>query len=353
MRRALPILIASLPLLACPASEPGEELPFGPETVVQTIAQTADPESDVLFAVDNSGSMLDEHAALVDNFDAFATFLFQPGVDYHIGIVRAEVSGGGVGELVGPVHPYIDPTVPNPEDVLQDNVDALGAAGGPCESGLKASYQALTPPQSTGVNAGFLRPDANLSVVVITDEDDQGCTCASAGSCPSTWATWFTGLKASVDQLSFCAIAGYAPTNNTTPDDCSGAGGTAAAATNLDTVLPLVPGMTWSVCDDDWTSILGHCGAMAAGTALSFALQSEPSTDDDDFDADRDTGEPMLLVEYSPGYPEAYRTLEPDDAEHGWSFRWESNSVAFEPGKAPLVGATLRFSYLPAASNRP
>jgi len=182
-------------------------------TTVQT-GQNIKDEVDLLFLVDDSGSMAPKQEALKQRFPAliamiegFATQGHK--ASYHIGVVTSDLGAPGIacgsnlgGKLqqrglaksntpgcVGPVgKPYIDydqrsgvdnfsstgQTLEQTFSCMASVVDPDGTAGGHTgcgfESQLEAVYRALHDPIPE--NAGFLRPDALLAVVWITDEDD-------------------------------------------------------------------------------------------------------------------------------------------------------------------------------------
>ena len=162
---------------------------------------------DILFVVDNSGSMVQEQASLQANFPRFIDVLntFPTGLpNVHIGVVSTTVDIG-VGGNFGPAcHPAagengllqnraFDGTCAAPTDrFLVDVATAgggrqvnypggdlaasfsciaqLGATGCGFESPLLAMQRALDGTHAE--NAGFLRTGAFLAVVILTDEDD-------------------------------------------------------------------------------------------------------------------------------------------------------------------------------------
>ncbi len=50
------------------------------------------PKVDMLFVVDNSGSMSDEQAMLADSFQTFIDQFMLRNVDFHIGIITTDVT---------------------------------------------------------------------------------------------------------------------------------------------------------------------------------------------------------------------------------------------------------------------
>src|SRR5688572_2549566 len=63
--------------------------------------QVPNDKVDVLFVVDESGSMHEEQVALADGFDAFLAELDRSTTNYHIGLVSTSQDAPGSGLLVG------------------------------------------------------------------------------------------------------------------------------------------------------------------------------------------------------------------------------------------------------------
>ncbi|HET9597128.1 MAG TPA: vWA domain-containing protein [Anaeromyxobacteraceae bacterium] len=174
-------------------------------------------KTDILFVVDDSGSMSEEQANLAANLDAFvATLAASPAKDqFQIGVTTTSVAGTSATDFSATETTYASgpnaaaPVVPYPAGRLVAVDPATGrlrwdpatgaftgnrilAAGSPTlvadfkanvrvgtggsgkEQGLAAIRLALTDRIVDGTNAGFLRPGARLAVVILSDEDD--CT---------------------------------------------------------------------------------------------------------------------------------------------------------------------------------
>lgn len=143
-----------------------------------------DPKIDILFVVDDSGSMQSHQNNLASNIDLFVTnFLKRQDIDYHIGVVSTSMeqspgySGGWVapccGQLVGwGGFPYVTRSTPNARSVLKRNL-VLGTNGSWQEMMFAPVMAALSPPLVGGVNGGFYRQDAFLGMIFITDAEDQ------------------------------------------------------------------------------------------------------------------------------------------------------------------------------------
>jgi hypothetical protein len=148
---------------------------------------------DVLFVIDNSGSMGQEQTNLAANFPVFIQVLDESGLDYRVGItstgrdytyematpignIPASQTGGDNGRLLHPTQcnmprPWIEKTDPSPA-TLFSCAAALGTDGPSDEMPLASMRDAFEDRIADGTNAGFLRSDALLAVVILTDEND-------------------------------------------------------------------------------------------------------------------------------------------------------------------------------------
>ncbi|MBK9035137.1 MAG: hypothetical protein IPL61_28380 [Myxococcales bacterium] len=175
-----------------------------PEAIA-TINEAANPDLDLLFVVDNSGTMAAAQAAVAAAIPAMVQRLSTlPGglPNLHVGVVSTNMGSGGVniGGCSTASRPLGDngylqlngcPGLTAP--FLADLRDAgggrqrnftgelapvlgcmvqLGTTGCGFEQPLEAMFQALQP----GKNPGFLRADAMLAVVLVGDEDDCSAT---------------------------------------------------------------------------------------------------------------------------------------------------------------------------------
>jgi hypothetical protein len=211
MSRRAALALAALALApACTTSRLVGEPPFG--VMQQRVPMTPRDKVDLLFMIDNSPSMSPKQAALRARFPGLATRIAASQglrASLHIGVVTSDLGAGPYTLNQGQCHPggdgarlrtepvagasgvdsrcatfglgdgepFIDydVTTGNSNIVGADLTTALGCmaavgdAGCGFESPLEAVYQVLTDPAR---NPRFLRHDAVLVVVLLTDEDD-------------------------------------------------------------------------------------------------------------------------------------------------------------------------------------
>ena len=125
-----------------------------------------DPASDVdiLLVVDNSCSMGPYQDKLSTNFEQFISYFTDANIGYQIGVVTTDVMNLDAGVLRGQV---VTPDTPDGAAIFQDLVQ-VGVDGAGTEMGLESAYLAL----SGSKNPGFLRDEASLSVIFVSDEED-------------------------------------------------------------------------------------------------------------------------------------------------------------------------------------
>lgn len=159
---------------------------------------------DILFVIDDSGSMEQEQTNLVENFPKFIDVLetFTTGsddiLDYRVAVtttgrdvdflvdstggiplpfpvdpvsVSEQGDNGKMRQECGMSRPWIERADGEVSDTFSCVAD-VGTGGPSLEMPLLAAKMALGERMSDGTNAGFLREDALLGIVFLTDEDD-------------------------------------------------------------------------------------------------------------------------------------------------------------------------------------
>ena len=202
MPRPLSLLLASaLPLTAaCADREVSEVDPIQEKTENLDFTVDLDQNIDILFVIDDSGSMEREQDEIVENFHRMIEVLetLPTGLpNIHLGVVSTDVGAGescpapatppGVLRNAPTIAGCTPPTdrwiadvadgaggrIRNYTGDLSDTfacIARLGTTGCGFEQPLEAMRAALDP--ATLENQGFLRPGALLAVVFLTDEDD-------------------------------------------------------------------------------------------------------------------------------------------------------------------------------------
>lgn len=226
---------------------------------------------DIVFVVDDSPSMEEEQANLATNFPAFMNVIeayrTKSGreLDYRVAVTstdtfdrrragtfaRTRGAGAPASCNPGPKRPWLERSDGDVTSAFTCRA-SLGTDGDTIERPLEALTIALTSRLQDGTNVdhgnAFLRDDALLAFVVITDEDEGG-TENSPLAPMSAYATAFDQLKKERARWAAAVIAGEKP--------CKSQGlGNAAEATNLKEFTDLVGknAVFSSICQGDLTT---------------------------------------------------------------------------------------------------
>ncbi len=282
--------------------------------VVDVFTQSQTPAVDILFVIDNSGSMLQEQQSIAQNFSSFINFTVGLNIDYHIGVVTTDVSDADAGKLVAPYIANIGPDAsadPIGDFVAMVNVGTDGSA---TEKGLAASVLAVTEPLVSTANGGFLRPDALLSVIYVSDEDD-----FSEGDV-SDYVDGLLSAKGYDSQAVIAsAIAGEPPAG------CDANGNSASSGDRYYDISLALEGLFESICTPDWSTTMEEIGIGTFSALTRFTLTRIP-----------DEATIVVLVNGVPI---------PADELNGWEYNEENNSISFNGTSVPDAGATVEISY--------
>ncbi len=143
---------------------------------VTTVARTdevvlAPRKVDVLFVVDDSCSMADSQAAFTEAADLITDAITQRGADVHLAVVTTDMDDGSKSGRFQGSPAVLDANSANLLTTLETRFSP-GIEGSGDEQGIAAVVAAVTSPLVDNENAGFLRDDADLAVVILSDEND-------------------------------------------------------------------------------------------------------------------------------------------------------------------------------------
>lgn len=304
---------------------------------------------DILWVVDSSGSMGPKQARLAANFQGFINQLVaaMPPIDFHIAVTTTDTDDTATrGRLrqwnLGALRDDFIGCAPDTAGVVTCNTGGntstavmafnqmaqVGTAGSPQERGLYAAYLALTNPLNISTDAvvRFIRPEASLYVVFVSDEDDAscapltrqpvctadpGCRCANdanlsaAGNWGSTeyFARFFETFKGygNAESVAVAAITAIDPDagvpsqfGDPSPhvgccrnvnDRDAGCGGAVANDGGFEIsyfggrylqLAAQTGGVAVDICQDDFSGALASLGFSASGLRREFRLTRGP-----------------------------------------------------------------------------
>ena len=274
---------------------------------------------DILWIVDNSGSMSSAISAVEQNFDSFMDSFLQVGLDFRMAAITTDMDDPNhQGKFQGS-QLIIDSSHPNPKQLFLDMV-TQGANGSADEKGLIAAKNALSEPLVSGYNAGFLRADAALAAIVVTDEDDYSAISAN------DFINWFMGLKNDPNKVSFSAVCGGRDGCSDWTSWSSGGLITAIAAGKYVDVVDATGGALQAICTSDFDRMLKYLSLNAAGMSDTFQLTEMPSNI------------AQMVVEVD-GVPVTYSGID------GYTYSVQDNTIVFHGQAIPGPGTRIDVSY--------
>ena len=299
---------------------------------------------DVLFVVDNSASMQDLIDELSDGLDGLIAPLFAFGETMRFAVTTTSAvdtgppSGFPVGAAGAFAAQWSSSAVLSDLEVLvglrsqltQIRQDTLAGLGNATEQPLDAIALALSPPRVlASPNAGFLRPDARLAMLVLTNEDDQS-TISTAD-----FTTFVGGLRTNgLSDATFSAISGAA-TGGVDPFDpfpgCE-APASVAVAPRVHTTIASTGGMWLDMCGD-WAPGLRRVAWVAAGLPTAVRLTVAPLS----------TAPGEVVVEVCPTPQSCTEVVR--DAVDGFTYNTGAREVRWSDAALPLPGTEVRVTY--------
>ena len=297
--------------------------------------------ADILFIIDNNGSMALERLQLSQNFQGFFNELVAAQTNFQIGVTSLSMAAqsnplfndpnttGYQGTLRqvkvnGVATSIITNNTVNPSQVF------LAATTFP-DTHLRWSQtftvmeKALTPPLTNPgqPNAGFLRPGAALGVIVVTNEDDQ-----SFGTV-GYYARFLRALKGiGNENLSgFSAIAGDVPSGCTPPGQEDYFGSEAQPAFRYDDLANRTGGVIASICDPSFQTSLQQIAEALKTLRKIFPLSLTP-----------DPATPISVTVNGAAILE--------DPVNGWTYQANINSIVFTGNYVPPPGSTIVITYV-------
>ncbi len=280
-----------------------------------TFQVSVSPKTDVLWIVDNSGSMSEEQGELDDNARTFLDLANAQAADYRMVVITTDVADGSQNGKFQGSPKIIDPSTPNPGTTLGGRFGGLGTNGSGDERGLQAVHSALTEPLISDVaqNAGFLRADAKLAVIVVSDEED-----GSAADL-DFYEDFFWSIKGrrNTGLFTFNSVVGDDPSG------CTSGNGDAVSGSRYIEMSRRTGGIFQSICAQDWGLIANNLGLNVFTPISEFRLSREA-----------DSAAITVTVDSIPQAEGA-----------AWSYDSTANAVVFTPGREPGPGATVVVDY--------
>jgi hypothetical protein len=273
-----------------------------------------DPDPiDVLWVIDNSGSMWEEQERIIQDIQLYLERFFVYDLDFHMGVVTTNADDASVaGHLQGDPT-YVTSDMGDAEARIEESIE-VGTDFTGKEQGLLAAKLALSEPLLSGANAGFFRPEARLGLVFVSDEPDYSLYDAQH------YIDFFVGLKGGdASKILPAGVVGDRGVGCETT--CDGEDQTALGGDKYLDVVEAFGGSSVSVCSCDLGAFLDTIGLETTDYARRFPLSQVPQED-------------AQLEVYLDGEP----------VTEAWVYDPFTNAVLFD--MPPAAGSWIEVKYL-------
>jgi hypothetical protein len=293
---------------------------------------------DVLWVIDNSGSMASSQAALTSNFQSFINKFQAQGYDFHMAVTTSDAwekqfnnasPKSKIRDGNGSTHSGVfvmDQNTPNLGNIFSTNA-TVGIAGNGDERVFESFKQTLL--DVTGVNATFRRPEAYLAIIILSDEEDFS---SASGQFTENLNTAYP-VQSYVDFLNDYTDGGANFSVNTISVDsiaCRDSLGNNAqkVSTRLPALADLTGGVKASICGNFGTSLDLISNNIVQLSAV-FKLTREPVVDSINISIN---GVKILV-----------------DSVNGYTYDAATLTITFHGTAVPAANASVKIDYYPAS----
>ena len=265
----------------------------------ETHIQEAIAVLDILWVVDDSGSMNRFQSNLSSNIGLFVNSFINSGTDYHMAVITT--SDSQIGNLITSLTPNAD--------IMISYEIMVGTHGSGTERGIEMSVEALSNPASAGPGSAFFRSNSSLVVIYVSDEPDFN---ASAWS---TYVNFFSTLKPPGQFIPYGVIGDY-------PSGCQDAnsGLNVQFGAGYWDLIDYFGGNWYSICTTDWGVQLQNLANSLSNRSRFELNESDPI-------------EETIVVSVN------------GQEVSNWTYDANSNTISFNDGHVPEENETITIEY--------
>ncbi len=313
----------------------------------------ANNKIDILWMVDNSGSMQPLQQNMASNFDSFIGDINTKGYDFHIAVstseaYKADPTLNGYSSTNASLAKFRDGTDATSHTGIFDilpttanliNTFVINGVEGSNGSGDEREFSSMKTALNSSMNKGFLRADSFLAVIILSDEDDfSGAGRAEYGGTDHNYSastldsvqsyisyldtlTGSTGStrRYNVSSIAVLDTACYNSHYNASPSTIVGQRYISLSAATS--------GVTGSICDASYASSLTAIQKQIEELSTQFYLSSRPVVN-------------SIIIQVNS-------VTEPNDATNGWTYNSSANSIVFHGTAIPPQNANINVSFIP------
>lgn len=301
---------------------------FGIMPVEQKFSQNIlyNNKVDILWVVDNSSSMQKHQERLNQEVPKFVEKLKTLKLDFQMGVVTTSVgyAGASGGQLIG-TPKILNAKTKNLEVLLTQRVLA-GEDGSNLEQGLNSMKTVLSPSYLTGEGAGFLRSEALLVIIALSDEDDFSVTDRATSF--NTFSNFLDTIKPDHEDGTKSWIMNFIGVLSMT-SQCRAYNDYSSVGEKYLDLVNYSGGVQSSICTDSLTTAVSNVRARITQILTDFKLSAYPQLD-------------TLVVKLNGQDV-------PQDSTNGWSYHVQGNFIRFNGTSVPGAYDAISVNFTPGA----
>ena len=262
---------------------------------------------DIVFVVDNSGSMNDQQQELAYQMNDFVSILQNMNVDYHLGFITTD--SAMLQQYDG--YDWIDNRHPDPVMWAANVINSIGTGGSPFEKGI---YYAQAFSSFAASSSSYWRPNSNFVIVYISDEPDYS---------PNSYTSYFPffdNIKPSPSLVRQFAVIGDYPSGCLLVNSANGTSYNVPFGGGYYEMTQRYNGQAYSICAPDWGIQMQNL-ATAVSVRASFEM------------SERNVMENTIEVRVN------------GQLSYEWIYDEATNSIIFNNEYIPDGGNTVEIDY--------
>lgn len=276
---------------------------------------------DILWVIDNSGSMSPRQSMLATQVPDFVTAINATGLDYQMAVTTMDMSQNGEkGRFLAATGTpaFLNASTPNLANLLAARI-APGGNGSPVERGEEAMRAALNMSLRATKNAGFLRKNSLLVVIFLSDEDDS--------SAKADYASYLDGLRpplASGERSWVSNFMGILPND---PQCKTSNWNFTDPGTQYIALATLSGGTSESICSGDLREAISNVRARILEVVTEYHLDRQPN---------------ISTIQVTVN-----GALVASDPLNGWTYDATKLAVVFHGTAIPAPDASINVTFTP------
>lgn len=283
---------------------------------------------DILWIVDNSSSMQKHQERLNEQIPQFVQKLNTLKLDYHIGVVTTSMGSSAAtgGKLIGSPK-YLTQKTSQLESKLTERMLA-GEDGSNLEQGLSSMETVLSSDYLAGEGKGFLRSDALLVVIALSDEDD--FSVSDRNTSLTRYSSFLDTLKPAYEDGTKAWLMNFIGVLSLSSQCLSYNDYSSVGNRYLD-LVDYSGGVKSSICTSNFSTAVSNVRARIIQILTDFKLSGYPVIE-------------TIVVKLNG-------VVVPQNETNGWTYFSQGNFIRFNGTYVPGAYDKISVDFTPGASN--